>query len=67
MKLDVYTLTEKIDEEVARLHLEQIGVKLTKLSDEQADYIGCIRRMVRINLIITGINRHSKTLKVFMN
>ncbi len=29
-----------IDEEVARLHLEKIGVKLTKLSKQQADYLG---------------------------
>jgi len=36
----VYTLPKKLDEEVARLHLEKIGVKLTKLSKEQADYIG---------------------------
>jgi len=38
--VDVYRLPKKLDEEVARLHLEQLGVKLTKLSDEQADYIG---------------------------
>lgn len=36
----VYVLPKKLDEEVARLHLEKIGVKLTKLSKEQADYIG---------------------------
>jgi adenosylhomocysteinase len=36
----VYTLPKKLDEEVARLHLEKIGVKLTKLSKDQADYIG---------------------------
>ena len=36
----VYRLSKKLDEEVARLHLEKIGVKLTKLSQEQADYIG---------------------------
>ena len=35
----VYTLPKKLDEEVARLHLEKIGVKLTELSKEQADYI----------------------------
>jgi len=29
-----------LDEKVARLHLEKLGVKLTELSDEQADYIG---------------------------
>jgi adenosylhomocysteinase len=39
-KVAVYTLPKKLDEEVARLHLEKIGVKLTKLSERQADYIG---------------------------
>jgi adenosylhomocysteinase len=39
-KVNVYTLPKKLDEEVARLHLEKIGVKLTKLSQKQADYIG---------------------------
>lgn len=39
-KVGVYRLSKKLDEEVARLHLEQIGVKLTEMSDEQADYIG---------------------------
>ncbi|MDD2412870.1 MAG: adenosylhomocysteinase [Bacteroidales bacterium] len=38
--VDVYRLPKKLDEEVARLHLEKIGVKLTRLSKEQADYIG---------------------------
>ena len=38
-KPGVYTLSKKLDEEVARLHLEKIGVKLTQLSQEQADYI----------------------------
>jgi adenosylhomocysteinase len=36
----VYRLPKKLDEEVARLHLEKIGVKLTTLSDEQAAYLG---------------------------
>ena len=36
----VYVLPKKLDEEVARLHLEKIGAKLTKLTDEQASYIG---------------------------
>ena len=36
----VYTLPKKLDEEVARLHLEKIGARLTILSQEQADYIG---------------------------
>ena len=39
-KVNVYVLPKKLDEEVARLHLEKIGVKLTKLSKKQADYIG---------------------------
>jgi adenosylhomocysteinase len=36
----VYRLPKHLDEEVARLHLEQIGVKLTKLTHEQAEYLG---------------------------
>ena len=36
----VYILPKHLDEEVARLHLEKIGVKLTKLSKSQADYLG---------------------------
>ena len=36
----VYRLSKQLDEEVARLHLEQIGVKLTKMSKEQSDYLG---------------------------
>jgi adenosylhomocysteinase len=39
-QVGVYTLPKKLDEEVARLHLEKIGVKLTKLTTRQADYIG---------------------------
>jgi len=39
-EVGVYRLSKKLDEEVARLHLEQIGVKLTRLTDEQAAYIG---------------------------
>ena len=39
-KIGVYRLPKQLDEEVARLHLERIGVKLTKLTPEQADYIG---------------------------
>jgi adenosylhomocysteinase len=39
-KIGVYTLPKKLDEEVARLHLEKIGVKLTTLSQKQADYLG---------------------------
>ncbi len=36
----VYTLPKHLDEEVARLHLEQLGVKLTKLTSQQAEYLG---------------------------
>jgi adenosylhomocysteinase len=39
-KVGVYTLSKKLDEEVARLHLEKIGVKLTTLTKPQADYLG---------------------------
>jgi adenosylhomocysteinase len=39
-KPDVYRLSKKLDEEVARLHLEKIGVKLTRLTEKQAEYIG---------------------------
>ena len=39
-ELGVYRLAKELDEEVARLHLGQLGVKLTKLTKEQADYIG---------------------------
>jgi adenosylhomocysteinase len=39
-KVGVYVLPKRLDEEVARLHLEKIGVKLTKLTAKQADYLG---------------------------
>ncbi len=39
-EVGVYTLPKELDEEVARLHLGQLGVKLTTLSQEQADYLG---------------------------
>ena len=39
-KIGVYVLPKKLDEEVARLHLEKIGVKLTTLSPKQASYLG---------------------------
>jgi adenosylhomocysteinase len=39
-KVGVYTLPKKLDEEVARLHLEKIGAKLTTLTKKQAEYIG---------------------------
>ena len=39
-EIGVYRLPKELDEEVARLHLEQIGVKLTTLTNEQSEYIG---------------------------
>ncbi len=39
-KVGVYRLDKELDEEVARLHLDKLGAKLTTLSQEQADYIG---------------------------
>ena len=39
-EIGVYRLPKKLDEEVARLHLEQIGVKLTKLTKAQSEYLG---------------------------
>ena len=38
--IGVYTLPKKLDERVARLHLKKIGVKLGKLSPQQAAYLG---------------------------
>jgi adenosylhomocysteinase len=39
-EIGVHTLAKKLDEEVARLHLDRLGAKLTKLTQQQADYIG---------------------------
>lgn len=39
-EVGVYRLSKQLDEEVARLHLDSIGVKLTKLTDKQAEYLG---------------------------
>ena len=39
-EIGVYTLPKQLDEEVARLHLAKLGVKLTQLTKDQADYIG---------------------------
>ena len=36
----VYVLPKELDEKVARLHLDDLGVKLTELTEEQADYLG---------------------------
>jgi adenosylhomocysteinase len=39
-EIGVYRLDKKLDEEVARLHLERLGAKLTRMTPTQADYIG---------------------------
>ncbi len=39
-KNEVYVLPKHLDEKVARFHLEQLGVRLTRLTDKQAKYIG---------------------------
>jgi adenosylhomocysteinase len=39
-KNEVYVLPKHLDEKVARLHLDKLGVKLTRLNDKQANYIG---------------------------
>ena len=39
-KIGVYCLDKKLDEEVARLHLARLGVKITSLTKDQADYLG---------------------------
>jgi adenosylhomocysteinase len=39
-EVGVFRLSKELDEEVARLHLEKLGAKLTKLSQDQADYLG---------------------------
>uniref|UniRef100_UPI0030EB4AEF adenosylhomocysteinase n=1 Tax=Symmachiella dynata TaxID=2527995 RepID=UPI0030EB4AEF len=39
-EVGVHMLPKELDEEVARLHLDKLGVKLTKLSQKQADYLG---------------------------
>ncbi len=40
LKPGVYTLSKQLDEEVARLHLERLGVKLTRLTEKQSEYVG---------------------------
>ena len=50
----VYRLPKKLDEEVARLHLEKIGVELTKLTPKQASYLG-VSPTALTSRIITGI------------
>ena len=47
-----------LDEKVARLHLAKIGVKLTELTTEQANYIG-VSKTARSRLNTTGINLSS--------
>jgi adenosylhomocysteinase len=40
MELGVEVLSKELDEEVARLHLDALGVRLTEMTQEQADYLG---------------------------
>lgn len=40
IQIGLYLLPKTLDEEVARLHLDKLGVKLTKLTKDQADYLG---------------------------
>jgi adenosylhomocysteinase len=40
LEIGVYRLSKKLDEDVARMHLDKLGVHLTQLTDKQADYIG---------------------------
>jgi adenosylhomocysteinase len=40
LEKQVYTLPKDLDEEVARLHLSRLAIKLTSLTDEQAEYLG---------------------------
>ena len=40
MELGVEVLSKELDEEVARLHLDALGVKLTQMTQDQADYLG---------------------------
>ena len=56
-EVKVYTLPKKLDEEVARLHLARLGVKLTTLTEEQAAYIGVSvdARSSRICIVIKSV------------
>ena len=60
-KKEVYVLPKTLDEKVARLHLAKIGVKLTELRKDQADYIGVPQR-ARSRAIITGIKAAHRAL-----
>ena len=58
----VYILPKKLDEEVARLHLEKIGVKLTTLSKKQAEYLSVpVEGLIRLS--ITGTKSRVKRKK----
>ena len=58
--INVYRLPKHLDEEVARLHLEKIGVKLTKLTPEQAAYFASLVRSEGA-LMTCGSDFHGKT------
>ena len=56
----VYVLPKHLDEKVAMLHLEKVGAKLTKLSKDQADYIGLLKQEDLIGIS----NTNSKKLDI---
>ena len=58
-EIGVYRLPKYLDEEVARLHLERIGVKLSKLTQKQADYI----EVARLHLERIGVKLSKLTQK----
>ena len=58
-KNDVYVLPKHLDEKVAALHLDKLGVKLTKLNDKQAAYIG-VTPKARSSPTTTAIRRGSE-------
>ncbi len=57
--IGVYVLPKHLDEKVARLQLAKLGVKLTELTDEQAQYIGVAKEQVRTSRITTATEKLS--------
>ena len=60
----MYTLPKHLDEKVARLHLDKLGVKLTKLSKDQAEYLG-VPPKGRTSRSTTATRKPVGALKVF--
>merc|ERR1711982_157977 len=63
-KNDVYLLPKALDEKVAKLHLPALGANLTKLTKEQADYIGVVR-MALSNLTLTDTDHFDTPVSSF--